>query len=156
MITTAAAAPASMTRVCRSEGRFTGSSIELSPRSIGRRSMFTGPCPWPGRVPRAGRTGARADRPEPRAGALAAGGHSAARDVVPAQGEQDDRGHDHQHRGQMPQEPHSGRRTGRRVSSLRPTRTIHLQRRATCTGTRKSVTSAVRKCSSVQNGPVSG
>ena len=92
----------------------------------------------------------------PCTGTVRPGGRSAAREVVPGQGEEDDRGHDQQHRPQMPQESHPGRRTGRQVSSLRPTLTIHRQRRATCTGTRKRVTSAVLKWNSVQNGPVSG
>ena len=152
MITTAAAAPASMTTVCRREGKFTGSSIEFSPRSIGWDPTITAPCARPGRVPRATAPARGRTVTIRAAGALADCAHRAPGDVVPAQGEQDDRGHDHQHRGQMPHEPHPGRR----VSSLRPTLAIHLQRRATCTGTRKSVTSAVRKCSWVQNGPVSG
>ena len=63
MITTAATAPASMAAVCRRSGRFTGSNIELSPRSIARRSMFTGPCPRPRRVPGAARARLRASRP---------------------------------------------------------------------------------------------
>ena len=91
-------------------------------------------------------------------GILARAGNvqGAAGEVVPGHSEKDDHGHDQQHRGQMPQESHSGRRIHGRVSSLRPTPAIHLQRKAACTGTRASVTSAVRKWSWVQNGPVRG
>ena len=93
---------------------------------------------------------------KPRNVAKAGCAQGAAGDVVPGHGEKDDRGHDHQHRGQLPQESHSGRRIDGQVSSLRPTLAIHLQRKAACTGTRARVTSAVRKWSWVQNGPVSG
>src|SRR5271163_1864968 len=58
---------------------------------------------------------------------------------------------DHHNGAKLPEKLHRDRSPGRRASSRRPTPAIHLQRKATWTGTSPTVTSAVRACSRNQN-----